>query len=243
MMYGCLILHGLTGNPATVSTLREAFLAADFRVSTPCLAGHGSTIEDLARSGWQDWYATVRISYNMLRKETDRVFCAGISLGALLAMKLALDEGWGIRAMVLISTPLKLSRMERIAIPIIRKSPLRAVIKRIPKDFEKSVADPEGRMYYERLSLSHIPMNAVFALSDLQNEILSQIHRLSNPILLLHGKDDRVAPPSNVDIIKNSVSSDIVESIIFKKSRHVLTMDSERSEVANSAVDFCKRFM
>lgn len=217
-------------------------MAAGFRVSAPCLAGHGGSVEDLAKSRWQEWYETVRISYAMLRKETDRVFCAGISLGALLGIKLALDEGWGVRAIALMSTPLRLPFLQRVAIPIVRHSPLRAVIKRIPKDFEKSVGDPEGRIIYEQLSLPDIPVPAIFQISDLQKDVLSSLNKLSSPTLLLHGRGDRVAPLFNVEIVKGAVVSDIVECVIFEKSRHVLTLDREKEAVAKTAVDFFKRF-
>jgi len=239
---GCLIIHGLTGTPATVAILQEAFLSAGFRTCAPYLAGHGGSVEDLAASNWRQWYDTVRTSYSVLRKEVDRIFCAGISLGALLGMKLALDEGWGIRAIALLSTPLKLPLLERMAIPLVRYGPLRSIIKRIPKDLEKSVGDPDGRMRYEQLSLPSIPVHAVYQISDLQKNILASLHRFSNPVLLLHGKDDRVAPPFNVNIVRDAVASDIVESVIFEKSRHVLTMDIEKDRVAKTAVDFFKRF-
>lgn len=241
-MDGCLVIHGLTGTPATVSSLTDGLLKAGYRVSVPCLAGHGSTVEELASTTWRQWYETVRISFDALRREVGRVYCAGISLGALLAMKLALDEGWGIRAMALLATPMRLGFPESMAVPLVRYSPLRWLIKSVPKNWERSVADPEGRNIYKQMSLPAIPTNSVFEISDLQRDISAKLSEITNPILMLHGSGDEVAPQKNIDIVRRGVKSDIVEVVVFPGSRHVITLDCEKEDVARATVDFFGRF-
>ncbi len=241
-MDGCLIIHGLTGTPATVSSLRDGLMKAGFKVSVPCLAGHGAGVGELAGSSWREWYETARIAFDALRREASRVYCAGISLGALLALKLALEEGWGVRAMALLATPLRLAFPQNLAVPLVRYSPLRWLIRSVPKDWEKSVADPEGRRVYEQMSLPTIPARAVFEISDLQKDISAELQRIANPILMLHGRGDRVAPRSNIDIVRKGVKSDIVEVVVFPRSRHVITLDYEKDEVARATVEFFQRF-
>lgn len=242
MTKGCLILHGLTGTPGTVATLKNALSGAGFRTSAPCLSGHGGTESDLGASTWQDWYETVRIAFHTLKKETEKVYCAGISLGALLSLKLALDEGWGVRALALLSTPLELSLFPKVAILLVRHSPLKWIVKSVPKNLEMSVGDPEGRERYDELSLPALPANAAFELVALQKDILKQLTKITNPIIMLHGRHDKVAPLSNLKLVKNLVASDIVETVIFNRSYHVLTMDIEKETVANTVVDFFEKF-
>ncbi|MBT3181923.1 MAG: alpha/beta fold hydrolase [Deltaproteobacteria bacterium] len=242
MVDGCLIVHGLTGTPATMASFQRAFIGAGYTVNTPCLAGHGGSVEDLSKVSWEDWYDTVRISYMTLKRDVDRVFCAGTSLGALLCLKLALDEGWGIKGIALLGTPLRLSMLERIAISMVRHTPLKAIIKNIPKDWNKSIADPAGRLKYEQMSLPKIPLNAVFEIIDLQVKILASLSKISHPLLIMHGKEDKVAPLMNVDILKNTVASSIIESMIFEDCRHILTMDYKKERVAKTALYFFKRF-
>lgn len=242
MRNACLIIHGLTGTPATVSFLRQSFIDAGFIISAPCLAGHGSTPDELARTSWQDWYETIRISYAALRKEADNVFCTGISLGALLSLKLAIDEGWGVRAIALMATPLKLPFWQRVAAHTVKYSPLRFFIRNVPKDYEKSVADENGRLLYEQMSFNKIPVNAVFEIQKLQREVLKNLERLTNPTLLLHGKHDKVVKPSNIDMVVGKAASDIIEVKIFDDSRHVLTMDREKHDVARTIIEFFQKF-
>jgi carboxylesterase len=243
MSFGCLVIHGLTGTPATVASIANPLVEKGFRVSSPCLAGHGGSMEELASSTWQQWYGTVRDAYAALRKEVDLVFFAGISLGALLGLKLAIDEGWGVRGLVLIGTPLRLPLLNRLAIPIVRYSPLRWAIKSVPKDFESSVLDPEGCALYKQFSLPSIPARSAFQLNDLIREINRDLVNVSSPTLMIHGEHDLVAPTSNMDLIAQKISSDVVERLVLKKSAHVVTMDSEKDVAAAAAVDFFKHFM
>lgn len=242
MIKGCLVIHGLTATPATVSSLTTSLISNGFRVAAPCLAGHGSSLDALAKSSWQDWYTTVREAYLNLRSSVDSVYCVGISLGSLLSIKLAIDEGFGIRALSLLSTPIILPMKDRILIPILRYSPLRWLISSIGKDLEMSVGDPEGARLYAKFSQPRIPPSAIFSLCDLQNEVRSNLSKLLSPISILHGAADGVAPIQNVAEIERLTSSEVVESHIFKNSRHVISMDREKDDVARIVADFFARY-
>ncbi len=222
--------------------MKEVIAAGGFRVSAPCLPGHDGGFDELSRVTWEDWYEEVRKAYKALRKETELVYCAGISLGALLCMKLALDEGWGVRAMVLMATSLSLSRVATIGLNCVRYTPLRWFVHAFPKNLNKNIADPEGRVVYGELSQPMMPARAVYELADLQRELKPNLSRITNPVLLIHGQGDLIAPPSNVDFIRKSIASDVVETIILPRSRHVITMDYEKDRVALATLDFFKKF-
>jgi carboxylesterase len=241
-MRGCLLVHGLTGTPLTVSSIKDALLAKGFNVASPCLAGHAGTVEDLARTTWQDWYETVRISYAELRKTVEKVYYVGVSLGALLGLKLAIDEGWGVRALALMGTPLVLTRFGRLAVPLVRYTPLRFALHSVAKDYEKSVYDTEGRMLYKKASLSRIPVESVYQLVHLQEVVLKDLKSVTNPVLLVHARDDKVAPPRNVDLVKREISSDVVETAYLENSGHVITMDREKAVAAQKVVEFFEKF-
>ena len=44
---GVLVLHGFTGNPASMRPLAELIAAAGYSVELPRLPGHGTTVEDM----------------------------------------------------------------------------------------------------------------------------------------------------------------------------------------------------
>jgi esterase/lipase len=54
---GVLVLHGFTGSPQTIRDWASHLAAAGLTVRAPLLAGHGGSWQELAKTGWTDWYA------------------------------------------------------------------------------------------------------------------------------------------------------------------------------------------
>ena len=90
--HGVLLIHGLTGTPNEMRILANGLHKAGFTVYAIQLAGHCGTEEDLCKTTWQDWYQSVKDGADFLAKHVDNVFVAGLSMGALLALKLASDR-------------------------------------------------------------------------------------------------------------------------------------------------------
>ncbi|MBI4126682.1 MAG: alpha/beta fold hydrolase [Deltaproteobacteria bacterium] len=241
MTKGCLIVHGLTASPATVAPLADALLKEGYRVATPLLAGHNGTLDDVGHSTWQQWYETVRVAYRELRRNVDVVYYAGLSLGALLGIKLAADEGWGVRAFALLSTPLTLSRWNNFLIPLARFTPLHHLIASTPKNWKHSVGDPEGLRMYQNSSFARFPSRAAFQLAELQGIVRRELPRVKNPLLLVHATQDRVSPYRNVALVQKLAGSETVDVTTLTHSQHVITLDAEKDAVAKAVIQFFKR--
>lgn len=63
MTTGCLVLHGLGGEPFEVLELAGALEKAGYIVSVPLLSGHGAGADVFARSGYDDWLASAKQAY------------------------------------------------------------------------------------------------------------------------------------------------------------------------------------
>ena len=85
---GVLVIHGVTGSPVSIAPLAKFLNKSGYTVNAPCLPGHGSSWEELNETTWQDWFAEVEKSYLDLQEKCDRVFIAGFSMGATLALRL-----------------------------------------------------------------------------------------------------------------------------------------------------------
>ena len=66
--------------------------------------------------------------------------------------------------------------------------------------------------------------------------------RVTQPTLVLHGRQDRTAPIAGLDELQRRLASKPLEVEIFERSAHVLTEDSERDRVAARAIDFLSRY-
>src|SRR5438067_6194255 len=84
----CLLLHGLTGSPAEVRPVGEALARAGFHAVGPLLPGHGTTPADLETVTRSDMLDAAQEALLSLRGAR-RVYLCGLSMGALLAIRLA----------------------------------------------------------------------------------------------------------------------------------------------------------
>ena len=143
-------------------------------------------IEDLARTGWEDWFASVEAGLAALRRERARVAVVGMSLGALLALHLAVTRPSEVDALVLCGTPVRPGRawllpyLTRIP-PIGRRL---AVIRK--RDGLPDIADPAVRAASR--SYPAMPLTAVLEVLRLQAIVRIEVARVTQPTLLLHGR-------------------------------------------------------
>ena len=89
---GVLLIHGLTGTPTEMRFVGNGLNRAGFTVHGMQLAGHCGDASDLLATGWRDWYASACEAAEELRSRVDHLFVAGLSMGALLALMLAIDR-------------------------------------------------------------------------------------------------------------------------------------------------------
>ena len=86
---GVLVSHGFTGTTQSVRPLGEALAAEGFTVAGPRLAGHGTTMEDHARSTARDWISSIEEDLAWLEARCENVFIAGLSMGGMFSLYFA----------------------------------------------------------------------------------------------------------------------------------------------------------
>ena len=89
---GVLTIHGFTGNPSSMRGMAEALAAAGFQIELPRLPGHGTTIEEMIPTRWDDWAAEVESAYQRLAARTDSIVVAGLSMGGSLTLWTGLEH-------------------------------------------------------------------------------------------------------------------------------------------------------
>ena len=57
--HSVLLIHGLTGSPFEMKYLARKLNKAGFTVKGPCLEGHCTTLKNLSKTNWEDWYRSV----------------------------------------------------------------------------------------------------------------------------------------------------------------------------------------
>ena len=57
------------------------------------LAGHATSPEDMIRSRYTDWIASVEDGYHLLRGVADQIFLVGLSMGGVLSLLMSTRLG------------------------------------------------------------------------------------------------------------------------------------------------------
>ncbi len=239
MKRGAILIHGLTGTPANVAPLSEYLSRNGIKVVTPLLAGHGTNISELSGKRWEEWYQSVASAYDEMLGSVDKICCAGISLGGLLTLKLALDKNRPLSRIACIAAPLKLSSvLENFLLPASHLPIVRTFVKMSGKDWKKSVINETGREIYKNSSYHKIPVRSVWELQKLQKEILKDLKNLNTPTMLAYSRHDDVVFPFNVDMLCSEAKKIRPEVLWLENSGHVVTMDNDKELLAEKILSF-----
>ena len=115
-----LLIHGLTGTPYEMRYLGEQLAARGIRVRGVKLAGHAGTPEELGAASYDNWYESVVKGLEELRQYGEPNVVVGLSMGAVLAARLAADQGESVAGLAMLAPAFfcrrrRLSRCEACA--------------------------------------------------------------------------------------------------------------------------------
>jgi len=230
---GCLLLHGFTATPQEVRRLGRFLADQGYTVLAPLLAGHGTRVQDLNATTWQDWYQSALEARQRLDQECQHVFVAGLSLGAALALYLgAQATPSGIVAM---ATPLILdaellwvARLLKYVLPYRKKGP-------------SDIKDPAALA--QRVAYDQTPMRSTEQLLLFMQELNESLPAVSAPALLVHSRQDSTVEPGMMPRIYERLGSDDKRMLWLEHSGHIVTEDREREQVYQAIHEFIQQHL
>jgi carboxylesterase len=249
---GMLLIHGLTGTPMEMRLLGKGMHAAGFTVHGVQLAGHCGTVEDLLKTGWEDWYASVVSAARALRQEVDQLFVGGLSMGALLALLLATDpsnqvegvgvygatfryDGWAVpwQARLTFMLPwLKRLGLGRSGLFMeqppygLRDETLRAQISAAMLGGDSGAAGLPGNPWY-----------SLAELYELSRRVRGLLPKVTVPCLIAHATEDDIASLRNARLVQEHVSGP-TQMLLLENSYHMITIDRERRMLSKASAKF-----
>jgi len=249
---GVLLIHGLTGTPTEMRTVGRGLNKHGFSVLGVQLAGHCGTEADLLATGWQDWFASVEAAAEKLRAEVDHLFVAGLSMGAVLALKYAIEHPDKVDGLALYSTTFHydgwaippLSRLSFL-LPIVDRLGI-GRSRRFMESFPYGIKNERirsviaGEMLSGDSAAAGLPGNPWPSLAELFRlcrTVRRDLAKVHTPTLILHATEDDVASMRNAEIVQQGVSGP-VELVELAESYHMITVDQERQTVIDRSAGF-----
>ncbi len=255
---GVLLAHGITGAPTEMKPLIRKLTAAGFTVSCPQLAGHCSTLRELKRTGWHDWYETLSRSLDALRQDCDQVFVSGLSMGALLVLQLAAQRPEAVTGVATLSATFfydgwNVPRLrQRFLLPLVIYSPLRYFLSyHEPSPFgikDERLRNMIATVYAsnsahmpERYGYSEFPGVTIRETFRLIAATRRELKKIVAPLLIVHSTEDDMASVENAAFLASRVRSSTVDTFLLDDTYHVLTLDKRRDDVADRVTEFIRR--
>ena len=252
---GVLLIHGLTGTPAEMRFVGKGLHRAGYTVYGMQLAGHCGSEADLLKTGWRDWRESVHAAADKLLWDVDHLFVAGLSMGAVLALQLAIDrpqhvaglglygstffyDGWTIPKIARLSFMLPLA----CGMGLFRK-------RRFMESFPYGIKDERvrariaGAMFDGQSEMAGLPGNPWPSLAEfhkLVRNVRPRLNKVRAPCLIMHSADDDIASVRNAQLIEDRVSAP-TETVLLADSYHMVTVDGERDKVIARSAEFFGR--
>lgn len=201
------------------------------------LAGHATRPEDMIRSRWTDWIASVEDGYNMLCGLTDDIFLIGLSMGGILS--LLMSTRLKVKGVIAMSTPSRLPS----DYPIWLMEFLSPFLK-----FTRKSSEPPGSSWFDKAAYQDnvtYEKNPVRSAAELKKLILATravLPKVDVPVLLMHSRNERYILPDNLEVIYESLTNASDKTKLYiTGSGHNLPRDASREQVFQSAVAFIQR--
>ena len=233
----CLLIHGFTSSPKEMRWMGEFLNSHGYTCLGVRLTGHATRPEDMIRSNWSDWTASVEDGYQLLRCLNERIVILGLSMGGSLSLLMA--SRLDVIGVVAMSAPYKLPDDPRLRhIDLIART-----VPYMPKgDGTPGAGWFDKEAWKEHISYPQNPVRSIGQLNQMLAEMRAALSQLHMPVLLIHSQDDDYVLPANMELIfAGLVNASDKTKLYVTGSGHVITRDAARQQVFQHALDFIQR--
>lgn len=224
---GVLLCHGFTGTPQSLRPWGEFLARAGVTVSLPRLPGHGTTWQEMSHTGWEDWYGELEHAFGELRGRCPDTFVMGLSLGGCMALRLAQVHGDAVRGVVAVNPSVVNDQ------PLLRLAPLLKWL--VPS--VAGVANDIKREGVTELAYDRTPVRAAATLPRLWSLVQSELHKITQPVLVYHSPEDHVVKPASVRLLRERLGDNLTVREL-PDSYHVATLDNDAETIFQGSLEF-----
>ncbi|MBS3115586.1 alpha/beta fold hydrolase [Candidatus Woesearchaeota archaeon] len=221
---GLVLTHGLGATPCEVKDLANYLAGKNITVYVVRLPGHGTSIEELDSKKWEDWYQNYKEAYMTLKPIKSKIFAAGMSVGGVIALKLAEDED--IDGVVALAPALIFDDS---------RSNYAWFFKYFSKYSSRTLRPECKDNTYDKFSIKSVAESVEFA-----KLIRKDLDKVTEPTFLMQYKDDDRVKPESSQIVYDSISSEKKELNWIDGKGHVFLLDEDKEKYFEQIYQFIK---
>ncbi len=246
---GFLLIHGLGGTPHELRYVARGLAREGHTVYSCQLAGHCGSLEELRKSTWRDWYASVERALDRLREDCDIVIAGGLSMGAILALRLAQERPEHIQGLTLFAPTLVMDGWampwHSVILRYIRPTPFN-VTANLTERPPFGIKDERIRSFVVKSMLSEdasqagvykTPVRCFSHFNCLVADVKKRLNDVKAPTLIVHPRDDDMASLDNALLLQRKLGG-MVEMVVLDDSYHIVVLDRQRHLVVDRTVAF-----
>jgi carboxylesterase len=235
----CLLLHGFTGSPWDIRPLGEALAARGLYVKAPRLPGHGTTPEAMLEADHRHWEEAAQEALHSLRGFR-QVFVAGLSMGALLGIRLAARSPEQVKGLVLIAPAVRFKGPKMALLKRLRHTRLLERVKPWVRKTATDLSDPVALA--EAPILPAFPSMRLNDLWILQEAAIKDAPRVRCPTLVVVAEQDHVVDPEGGRWLATQLTNTpVVRLLSLQEGYHIVPRDRGGPRLATEVEDFLER--
>jgi carboxylesterase len=253
-----LLIHGITGTPSEMHYLGKGLNKAGFSVLCNTLPRHCLSLGELKKATWQEIYAACAKDLQELRKEHEKVFVGGLSMGALISMHLAFNypgdvagilalaptlfyDGWALHKGKVLMELLWHIPLFRDSVNIREGWPYGLKDEYLRNSIERFYKNAKAQEFDNKVLLFGSPF---FPLASLYQHHLfvkvvkKELAQIKTPILIMHAKEDDMTSLKNAQYCYQKIAATNKALIVLEDSYHMITIDKEKKKVIEESLNF-----
>ena len=246
---GVFLIHGLGGTQYDLGSMHKRLKNAGFVTHSLTLPGHGTDPADLAGVAAEDWIEAVIAKYREIRDQHPKLHVMGMCMGALLASVVAQREKHAKGNLVMLAPPVFIDGW---ATPWYRAlRPLLYVVPGVGRTMKIEEEDPFGikneqlraivKAKFERGENFHykwVPLECIRQVDRLRAIVMKSAKEIRCPTLVVHAREDELTSLRSANFIVEQVGGGRARMVVLEDSYHMICVDNDRDQVANSVLEF-----
>ncbi len=228
---GVVLVHGFLAAPREMLELATCLHGKGYWVYSVRLRGHGTSPEDLATRGGDDWIESVDIGYAAMSALCTRVVIGGFSFGGGLALDAAVRIA-GLAGVFAVSPPFRLQRLStRFASAVTTWNRLMETVNLhgAAKEYVEIISE-RPLINYQR-----VPVAALSEMEHFMKDLETRLAEVKVPTLVVQGLGDPVVDPEATALLYNRIGAEQKQYLSFDFSRHGI-LAGEGSENVHAAI-------